>query len=214
MMTINRATKVFVDSNMIIFAADFHNADVFDWITLLYREVYIHSEVYKELLNSEVKGKVDVLIKNGSWIYFDPNDPDTLSVTRRAIYRERLKDVNDAFSKMNDQRFKEGKRIKTVSNIGEIATITACLMIGAGIICSNDFDIRQIVAQEDYRILIEDTDVPLVQDSAEDFCFFCYKDDISSRKLIRQFYKTVIVEARDREQKLAMLDQRFQELTK
>lgn len=86
---------------------------------------------------------------------------------------------------MNLQRIAEGKRPKSVSNLGEIATIAACLMINAGIICSNDFDIRTVVVTEDYRISLEDTDELITQDSAEDFCVHCIIHNVASRKLYK-----------------------------
>lgn len=67
----DRSDKVFVDSNMIIFAADFKNANVFEWINELYHNVYIHKEVYNELLFPSVKKAVDELIASGEWIFFD-----------------------------------------------------------------------------------------------------------------------------------------------
>lgn len=133
--------KVFVDSNMIIFAADFQQANVFDWINELYQNVYIHKEVYNELLFPSVKNTVDGLIASGKWSLFDPKSATSLSPIEQEIYQQRLTDVKDAFHRMNLQRIATGKRPKTVSNLGEIATIAACLMINAGIICSNDFDI-------------------------------------------------------------------------
>lgn len=119
-----RSEKVFIDSNMIIFAAAYKKDDVFDWINQLYSDVYIHIDVYHELLISEICGKVDEQIRANNWILFDP---ETMSPEEQAIYDERMKDVSDGFRKMNDQRIVEGKPLKTVSNIGEIATITACL---------------------------------------------------------------------------------------
>lgn len=57
-MMSDRSDKVFIDSNMIIFAADFQQADVFEWINKLYNNVYIHKDVYNELLFPSVKNTV------------------------------------------------------------------------------------------------------------------------------------------------------------
>ena len=207
---INSSEKVFIDSNMLIFSASFRQADVFEWMNQLYPNIYIHKEVYNELLTLETKTKVAEFIKSGQWQLFDPFNSQTLTFPEQEIYRQRLKDVTNAFHRMNINRISEGREAKSVSNIGEIATITACLMISARIICSNDFDIRTVVEQEDYRVLSEnDEDVLIVQDSAEDFCLYCYQADISTRKLIRKFYKTIIFEAKDRDVKLAQLDNRL-----
>ena len=205
----DRSDKVFVDSNMIIFAADFKNANVFEWINELYHNVYIHKEVYNELLFPSVKKAVDELIASGEWIFFDPKSASSLSPIEQEIYQQRLNDVKDAFHRMNLQRIKVGKRPKTVSNLGEIATIAACMMINAGIICSNDFDIRTVVVTEDYRISFEDTDELIIQDSAEDFCVYCIQQNAGSRKLVRNFYKTIIVEDSNQIQKLKQLNERL-----
>lgn len=69
----DRSDKVFVDSNMIIFAADFKNANVFEWINELYQNIYIHKEVYNELLFPSVKKAVDKLIASGEWIFLIRN---------------------------------------------------------------------------------------------------------------------------------------------
>lgn len=198
--------KVFIDSNMIIFAARFQKANIFQWINRIYDNIYIHVDVYYEILDRGIRKKVDEEVNVGNWHIFDPR---TLSSAEQAIYKERMKDVGNAFGEMNNQRIADDKPIKTVSNIGEIATITACMMIGARIICSNDFDIRTVVEQEDYRILVDGEDVLIVQDSAEDFCVLCYQDNPSDRSIIRKFYKSIIAEAHDRKIKLAKLDSRL-----
>lgn len=208
-MMSNRSDKVFIDSNMIIFAADFQQANVFDWINELYQNVYIHKEVYNELLFPSVKNTIDGLIAGGKWSLFDPKSVTSLSPIEQEIYQQRLTDVKDAFHRMNLQRIAAGKRPKTVSNLGEIATIAACLMINAGIICSNDFDIRTVVVMEDYRILLEDKDELINQDSAEDFCVYCVQQNVVSRKLVRNFYKTIIVEDVNRSRKLTQLNERL-----
>lgn len=208
----NSSNKVFIDSNMLIFAAEFQKDNVLKWMDTLYENVFIHIDVYNELLTSSIKHTVSSFIQENQWTLFDPDDPSVLTETEQTIYMSRLSDVKDAFHKMNLNRISEGIQAKTVSNIGEIATITACTMINARVICSNDFDIREIVHQEDYRVLINDQDVLLIQDSAEDFCVSCYQNDIASRKSIRTFYKTIIVESSQRKLKLEQLDTRLNEV--
>lgn len=207
---INRPKKVFIDSNMIIFAADFRKENVFEWMSKLYEEIYIHSEVYNEILILETQKKVDTLINSGEWKLFDPNNSPFLSDLEKTIYAERLKDVMNAFRRMNEQRIKDGKTIKTVSNIGEMATIAACLLMDAGIICSNDFDIKTVIEQENYRVTIENDDFLIIQDSAEDFCFYCFQAQIASRKSIRSFFKSIILEDKNRDMKLTQLNSRLQ----
>lgn len=204
--------KVFIDSNMLIFAADFQKEYVLEWMNSLYDDIYIHIDVYEELLFSSIRQTIDSFVQKNQWTLFDPFDPAFLSKAEQKIYRNRLADVKDAFYNMNMTRIETGKKAKTVSNIGEIATITACMMINARIICSNDFDIRTVIDQEDYRVLIGEQDVLLIQDSAEDFCVSCFQNKITSRKKVRTFYRSIIVESPNRKYSLDQLDKRLDEV--
>lgn len=201
-MMSNSIQKVFFDSNMLIFAVDFQKNNILEWMNLLYDDIYIHIEVYNELLTSSIKKTVRSFINEKQWTLFDPSDSSYLTKAEQEIYRNRLADVTESFQRMNLNRLKEGRPFKTVSNFGEIATITACLMINAKVICSNDFDIRTIVTQEDFRVLIDEQDVLIKQDSAEDFCVYCYQKEIASRKSVRNFYKSIIFESQQRDSKL------------
>lgn len=62
---------------------------------------------------------------------------------------------------------------------------------------------------EDYRISFEDKDELISQDSAEDFCVYCIQQNVVSRKLVRNFYKTIIVEDINRSRKLTQLNERL-----
>lgn len=208
-MMISTSNKVFIDSNMLIFAAEFQKENVFEWMNNLYDIIYIHIDVYNELITSSIKDIVDSFVVEQQWTVFNPSDQSILSEVEQEIYANRLSDVKDAFHQMNLNRISVGKKAKTVSNIGEIATITACMMINARVICSNDFDIREVVQQEDYKILLNDQDVPLIQDSAEDFCVSCFQNGIASRKSVRRFYKTIIVESPQRDLKLIQINNKL-----
>ncbi|MBM7709229.1 hypothetical protein JOD14_001399 [Enterococcus lemanii] len=147
---------------MLIFAANFQKENVLEWMDNLYENIYIHIEVYNELLTSEIKNTVVSFVTEKQWLLFDPADSSCLTKVEQEIYRNRLTDVKESFREMNLTKIEEGKRMKPVSNFGEIATITACLMVNARVICSNDFDIRTIAIQEDYRVLIDNQEVLLV----------------------------------------------------
>lgn len=54
--------KVFIDSNMLIFAADFQKENVLEWMDKLYDNIYIHVDVYNELLTSSIKNTVDSFV--------------------------------------------------------------------------------------------------------------------------------------------------------
>lgn len=207
-----RTEKVFIDSNMIMNAANFLSADVFEWIDELYPEKFIHLAVYEELILAEYKQKVDQLIKEERWVLFDPEK--FFDQQEMLVYDLQYENVRAAFERLNDERIQQGIAPKTVSNIGEIATITACLMIDAGIICSNDFDIRQVVARERYTIVYDNQDILIIQDSAEDFCVYCYQSAIATRKLVRNFYKSVVLSGKDAKRKIEHLTRRMDEETK
>lgn len=68
-MRIDRSKKVFIDSNMLMFAADFKQDNVFDWMDQLYEEIYIHKEVLNELLLSDVREKVNTYLSRVVGIY-------------------------------------------------------------------------------------------------------------------------------------------------
>lgn len=204
----NRTNKVFIDSNMLMFAAEFQKADVFEWMDQLYGEIYIHQEVLNELILSSIKSKIETFLSTGRWKLFEPRI--ILSELEFAIYQERLSDVKDAFSQMRLTAIEAGERVKSTTDLGEIATLAACMMIGAQIICSNDFDIRKIVEQEDYCISTDEADLPIIQDLAEDFCFYCYKNEIASRRDVRKFFGHIFRETPDvRKQKIEQLDKRL-----
>lgn len=204
----DRTNKVFIDSNMLMFAAEFQKADVFEWMDQLYDEIYIHQEVLNELILPSMKSKVETFLSTGRWQLFIPRTH--LSNPEFEVYQERLSDVKYAFSQMRLNAIKAGELVKSTTDLGEIATLAACMMIGAQIICSNDFDIRKIVEQEDYCIFTDEADLPIIQDSAEDFCFHCYKNGIANRKDVRKFFGHIFRETPSiRQRKMDQLDNRL-----
>lgn len=204
----NRSSKVFIDSNMLVFATEFQQADVFEWMDQLYGEIYIHQEVLNELILSDVKNKVEGYLLTGKWQLFDPKK--VFSNLELIVYQERFKDVRNAFNEMILNAIASGGRFKSTTDLGEIATVAACMMIGAQIICSNDFDIRSVVEQEEYCVSTDEEDLPIIQDSAEDFCVYCFKENIAARNDVRKFFRYIIRESiYTREKKIAQLDQRL-----
>ena len=69
-MVDRKKVKTFIDTNMLIFAVDYQKDNVFDWIDTLYRDVWIHQEVLKELLLG--KSRVEEEIHYRHWHTFDP----------------------------------------------------------------------------------------------------------------------------------------------
>lgn len=185
-MTIaNQNTKSFIDTNMIQFAANFDSDNVFSWIDAVYGRVYIHTAVFDELMYSKPKHVVDDLLRAGNWLLFDQEEH---SAIEKDIYDQYFDDVQQAFFRMNESRLEQGLSAKAISNVGEMHTLAACLLIDAGIICSNDFDIRHVIDQEHYTINLDDQSVPVRQDSAADFCYLCDHQNIARRKTIKNFF--------------------------
>jgi hypothetical protein len=87
-----RPGKVFIDANVLNFAAFYQNSNVWDWLNELYETVYIHVSVLNELLIKQVEDKVQEMIDNHKWILFDSDDLRCISDEQFVIY-ERYKDL-------------------------------------------------------------------------------------------------------------------------
>lgn len=70
---------VFIDANMINYAAAYQRDDVFLWMNDLYEEIYVHRAVWDELLVSSVRTKIDAMLTQEKWKLFDPEDEQVLS---------------------------------------------------------------------------------------------------------------------------------------
>ncbi len=68
-MMSNSIQKVFIDSNMLIFAVDFQKNNILEWMNLLYDDIYIHIEVYNELLTSSIKKLSVLLLMKNNGLY-------------------------------------------------------------------------------------------------------------------------------------------------
>ena len=204
----NRARKVFIDPNMLMFAAEFQQADIFSWLDQLYAEIYVHQEVLNELILPKVRGQVERYIERDKWQLVIPERD--LKPAECEVYRVWLTDVKQAFTKMRLSTLAAGGWMKSTTDLGEMATIPACMLVGAQIICSNDFDIRTVVEKENYTIATAQADLPIIQDSAADFCVYCYQEQIASRKNVRKFFRFIIADdVFMRDKKLAELDHRL-----
>lgn len=188
-----RKGKVFVDANILIHAATFKSADVFSWIDSLYEEVYIHQVVLNELLISDVKDRVRSYIDLEKWSLFDPDDDGALTENSYVIYESYLKDVHQAFSKLNEKKVREGRTLKYTNDLGEIHSLAAALLLGASIICSNDYDIREVI--QDSLIFSTNTSVSantlIKQDTLVDFCYYTIKAGIEKSRVVRKYLKLV-----------------------
>ncbi|BBM21640.1 hypothetical protein GA516_01015 [Lactobacillus pentosus] len=201
-MVDRKKVKTFIDTNMLIFAVDYQKDNVFDWIDTLYRDVWIHQEVLKELLLG--KSRVEEEIHSRHWHTFDPLN---LSDIEQELYDTYFDGIQEAFQAMRDA---QGPDAKHTQDVGEKATLAACILQNAQMICSNDADISEVVRRENYCYVDEDGNSELiVQDTAGDFCFYCVSDAGIPKSKVRRFYKSIFENKDDRNAKLAVLDQRL-----
>lgn len=194
--------RTFIDTNMLIFAGDYQKDNVFDWIETLYSDVWIHIDVLNELLLG--KSSVEEEINSRHWHIFDPS---SLSDIEQEVYDMHFDGIQEAFQAM---RISQGPNAKHTPDVGEKATLAACILQDAQMICSNDADISEIVSRENYCYVDEDgNSKPILQDTASDFCYYCVSDAGITKSKVRRFYKSIFENKTDRNAKLASLDQRF-----
>lgn len=188
-----RKGKVFIDANIIIYAESFEKTDVFLWINDLYEDIYIHKTVLDELKLSSTRKKINGFITEKRWILFDPEDEETLSDALYDLYDAYVGNIHESFRQLNAKKIVESRELKYTNDLGEIHSLAAAVLLNAGIICSNDLDIREVI--EDSEILItaddETESVLITQDTLEDFCFYVIVYEIAKRRIARTFFKTI-----------------------
>lgn len=188
-----RKGKVFIDANIIIYAESFEKTDVFVWINKLYEEIYIHKTVLDEVKLSSAREKIDSFINRNRWILFNPEDEETLSDALYDLYDAYVDNIHESFRQLNAKKIVESRELKYTNDLGEIHSLAAAVLLNAGIICSNDLDIREVI--EDSEILItaddETESVLITQDTLEDFCFYVIVYEIAKRRIARTFFKTI-----------------------
>lgn len=187
--------KVFIDANIIIYAETFEKEDVFDWINQLYDEIYIHKEVLDELLIPALKQKINNFIEKGHWILFDPNKDDSIqNEGMYELYLAYLEQVKKGFFQLDKKKELAGRDKKNTTDIGEIHSMAAAMLISARIICSNDYDIREVIEDTPIIIAPEDEEADsylLEQHTLEDFCISVCSYGIAKKSSVRKFYKAI-----------------------
>lgn len=200
-----RLGRVLIDANIINYAIAFQKDDAFDWINKLYEKVYIHQTVLEELMLN--KGIAEKYISEDSWILFNPKND--LSDDELAIYEMYIDMVDDGFKRLYEKKKAEGKTVKNKSNIGEIESIAAAMYLSANIICSNDYEVREVIEAEGLTVDLHaegevDDEIEtlslIVQDTVEDFCYFCVEHKVTSKKLVKKFFR--VAHSGDDEEKL------------
>lgn len=189
-MTVRKG-KVIVDTNLLMQALDYRKYDVFDWIDHVYESIYIHIEVVNEFrIESERKAILEV-IRDRNWILFDHNDGNSLSDDRKSLYWKYVNEVRKGFENLKAKKEAQGRVPKTSNNIGEIHSIALAQLISGNIISSNDYEIREVIEDEDirvYSVALED-DILIEQDTIEDFCFYCVQAGVAKPSTVIKFFK-------------------------
>lgn len=205
MMIDRKKARVFLDTNILIFAEGYQRENIFEWIDKLYSDVWIHADVLNEMLLK--RAKIEQEICNRNWNIFDSGD---LESDEQELYQVYISEIESAFQRMNQERAASGGYAKNTADTGEIATLAVCILQDAQLICSNDKDISEVVQRENYCYVDEDGQAnPILQDTARDFCYHCVQDAGVKRSEARRFYKTLFEDSNVRQKKLEALDHLF-----
>jgi len=189
-----RKGKSFIDANIIIHANVFERADVFQWINDLYEEIYIHIEVLNELKVPSVKNKVQKFIESGQWKLFDPEEETCITTDALYdLYLEYVRDIQEAFRRLDEKKVSQGRPLKNTNDLGEMHSLAAAMLLSASIICSNDLDIREVIADTPICITIKEEEESMLmqQDTLEDLCCFFVSHEIAERSIVRKFLKAM-----------------------
>jgi hypothetical protein len=209
----SRNGKVFIDANIINFAVTYQKSDILGWLDELYDTLYIHSEVLAEILIGSNKRIVLERMDKGKWILFDSSDPRQITDDEFPIYERIVKYIEQGFKRLDEKKKLQGRSVKGTSDRGEIHSLAAAIFLSAGYICSNDYDIREVIQDEQLLVGPDEALAPelIVQDTIEDLCFLCVKENISTKREVRQFFKFVYNQDPDhkRQIKLEALDTRI-----
>lgn len=203
-----------------LYAAYFQKENIFEWITALYEKIYVHQEVLNELLDGKVRNPVQELLDSGMWVLFNPDDDDCLSDKEFEIYSKYLDDVQQGFKNLDNKKRLLNRPIKGTKDIGEMHIIAAALLTSSNLICSNDYDIAEVISDEEFKISFggdeEQESQLIIQDTLEDFCYLVVLNGIAIRKKARKFLKMACHEDSEggRQAKLDALDRRLEGIPK
>lgn len=189
-MTIRKG-KVIIDTNLLMQALDYRKSNVFDWIDQVYENIYVHMEVVNEFqIESERKSILEVIEVMG-WKLFDHNNKDCLLDEHKSLYWTYVKEVHEGFEKLKAKKEAQGRIPKTSNNIGEIHSIALAQLISGNIISSNDYEIREVIEDENIRVHSPELkeDILIEQDTIEDFCVYCVQANVVKPSDVLKFFK-------------------------
>lgn len=180
---------VFVDANILIYCAKFRKSNSFAWLNDLYQTVYIHQMVLDEVVENESRSIIESAIESFHWKIFDPDDELELSYEEYKIYEFHLETIKRAFQNLDKKKEVDGRQLKGTNDLGEMHSLAAALFLDAQIICSNDYDIREVIQDNQLRIQYGNQDALLRQDTLVDFCYLLITHSVEKPSLVRKFLK-------------------------
>lgn len=186
-----RKGKAIIDTNLLMHALDYRKYDVFDWIDHVYENIYIHIEVVDEFKIESERMSILKVIKDKGWKLFDHKDENSLPDEYKSLYWNYVNEVRGGFENLKAKKEAQGRVPKTSNNIGEIHCIALAQLISGNIISSNDYEIREVIADEDIRVYSADLDEDILieQDTIEDFCFYCVQAGVAKPSAVIKFFK-------------------------
>lgn len=198
----------FIDTNIFLYALAYQKEDILTWIDSVYRNIYVHIDVLEELEIYTERTRIEAFIVQHNWTLFDPGSLPERDYEMYSLLRSQ---VADNMLALTENRRNEGLAVKHTANTGEISILAACLLINGNIICSNDGDVRDVIAQEQYQVLDMATqqDRPIRQEDLVDLCVKAQSAGIAKRKAVRKFYGAIIGNRKDRGKLLQVLDKRL-----
>lgn len=124
------------------------------------------------------------------------------------MYESFVKDVREAFRQLNRKKEAAGRLTKNTHDLGEIHSLAAAMLLSANIICSNDYDIREVINDSQLEIVLDEEEESqlIVQDTLEDFCLYIAQSKIASESTVRKFFKAIHAD------KIKQLDLRLEQL--
>jgi hypothetical protein len=153
------------------------------------------------------------MIQQQGWILFDPDQSDHLSDEEFIIYEQYREAIVDGFRRLRERKNASGIEVKLTPDVGEIDSLAAAMVLSVEYICSNDYEIREVIEAEQLWVSqAEDEPLgPIVQNTIEDICVMAANTGIASKREVRNFFG--FVNGQDpkwkQKAKLAKLDHRL-----
>lgn len=124
---------------------------------------------------------------------FDPESETSIATDELYdLYLVYMMEVRHAFQQLDEKKVMEGRPLKHTSDLGEIHSLAAARLISAGLICSDDADIREVIKDAELYIVNQDGEETLIQQhTLMDFCIHLRRYEVVRRSEIRKFFKSI-----------------------